>query len=102
VTFTNAPSAQDQVQCLQAVAYPNAMFNAAIRGEFLLERFELFAENVPSRSHEAGIGFVEPGLSSSYSPAKSRKGTEAVAAAWATEEAGLDGTAVLGGAEVIC
>src|SRR5438067_7191901 len=59
VSWPDVQRSQDQVQSIQAITNPDAVFDPAIVRELLLEAVHFSAENVPSRIHEAKICFVQ-------------------------------------------
>ncbi len=62
MAFADAIGAQDEMKRFKAVGDADAVFGVAVGGVFLFEGFDFLAENVPGRTHEAEIGFVELGL----------------------------------------
>jgi hypothetical protein len=61
LALANPVGAQNDMQGFEAVANANAVFDAAIAREFLLEGFHFPAENIPARFHHAEVGRVQFG-----------------------------------------
>src|SRR4051794_2739614 len=52
VAFPNIVGSKNEVQSLQTVPNTNAMLDATIGSELVFERLDLFAKDVPGRTHK--------------------------------------------------